>query len=91
MAGQNAVSRSRSGRDHDQGQGQPGVPDVEYDLISLIYHNLEGVEASGRYASDAVEAGEDELAQLFRDAQQSYLQQADRARQLLRQRIGGAR
>ncbi len=91
MAGQEAANRPRAGGGHDQGQAQPGVPDVEYDLISLIYHNLEGVQASGRYASDAVEAGDDELAQLFRDAQQSYLAQADHARQLLRQRIGGAR
>lgn len=82
---------NRSGASGRQGDGAHGVPDVEYDLISLIYHNLEGVQASGRYSSDAVEAGEDDLAQLFRDAQQAYLAQADRARQLLRQRIGGAR
>jgi hypothetical protein len=82
---------NRSGASGRQGDGAHGAPDVEYDLISLIYHNLEGVEASGRYVSDAVEAGEDELGQLFRDTQQSYLQQADRARQLLRTRIGGSR
>ena len=90
MAGQNQAKQS--GRSGQQGQGQgQGVPDVEYDLISLIYHNLQGVEASGRYASDAVEAGEDDFAQLFQQAQQTYLEQADRARALLRQRIGGAR
>jgi hypothetical protein len=88
MAGQNQAKPSGRAGQHGQGQG---VPDVEYDLISLIYHNLEGVDASGRYASDAVEAGDDDLAQLFRQAQQTYVDQAERARQLLRQRIGGAR
>jgi hypothetical protein len=90
MAGQNQANRSERGGTQSQGAGQ-AVPDVEYDLISLIYHNLEGVQASGRYASDAVEAGEDDLAQLFQHAQQTYLEQADRARAVLRQRIGGAR
>lgn len=70
-------------------QGQQGVPDLEYDLISLIYHNLQGVEASGRYVSDAVEAGDDACAEVFRQAQQAYLEQADRARQRLREHVGG--
>ena len=91
MAGQHAANQSPSGGRRDHGQGQQGVPDVEYDLISLIYHNLEGVEASGRYVSDAVEADDDDLAALFRDAQQACLAQSERARALRRQHIGGAR
>jgi hypothetical protein len=78
-----------AGGRQSQGEGQ-GAPDLEYDLISLVYHNLKGVEASGRYMSDAVEAGDAAIAEVFRQAQQSYLEHADQARQMLRERFGGA-
>jgi hypothetical protein len=84
-----AGGRGRPTQAGGQGQGR-GASDLEYDLISLIYHNLQGVEASGRYMSDAVEAGDDACAEVFRQAQQAYLEQADRARQRLHEHLGGS-
>ena len=87
MAGQEGQAGTGRGR----GQGRAhGTPDLDYDLISAIYHNLQGAEASGLYANDAVEEGDEAIAQFFREAQQGYLRQADRAKQLLAERMGRA-
>ena len=81
MAGQ----QGQAGR----GQGRvQGTPDLDYDLISAVYHHLQGAEASGVYANDAVEEGDEGIAQFFREAQQGYLRQAERAKQLLAERMG---
>ena len=83
MAGQ----QGQGGRGRGHGRAQ-GTPDLDYDLISAIYHNLQGAEASGLYVNDAVEDGDEVIAQFFREAQQGYLQQAERAKALLAERLG---
>ena len=41
---------------------------VTYDLISVLYHALQGCETYEMYADDAEQDGHTELAQFFRDA-----------------------
>ena len=65
-----------------------GTRDVEYNLISIAYHALQGAETMDMYVSDAERSGDQELAQFFRDVQQNNRQLADRARQLLRRQVG---
>ncbi len=65
-----------------------GARDVEYNLISIAYHALQGAETMDMYVSDAERSGDQELAQFFRDVQQNNRQLADRARQLLRRQVG---
>lgn len=62
-----------------------GVKDPQYNLISVLYHALQGSETIEQYISDA--EGDDELAQYFRDTQQQYNQLAQRGKELLKSKM----
>jgi hypothetical protein len=70
-----------------------GTQDVHYNLISVLYHTLQGAETSVQYVSDAEESGDEELARFFRDVQEEDRRRAERAKTLLGQRLshGGQR
>ena len=67
-----------------------GTRDVTYDLISVIYHALQGAETYQMYEQDAQQAGDREAEALFHEAHQSSRQWADRAKSLLGQRLSQA-
>ena len=58
-----------------------------YDLVSVMYHALQGAETYERYIADAGERGDKELADFFRDAQRHSADIADRGKALLRTRL----
>ena len=62
--------------------------DEHFDLVSVLYHALQGADACGRYASDAEAAGDERLAAFFREAQAAQRGLAGRAKGMLG--IGGA-
>lgn len=62
--------------------------DPHYDLVSVLYHALEGAQVCAQYVSDANRAGDQELSQFFMQAQQNQVACADRAKQLLARRLG---
>lgn len=64
-----------------------GMRDEHFDLISALYHMVEGAWKYEQYASDAETAGEAELAELFREAQRQHKDLADRAKKLLGERL----
>jgi hypothetical protein len=66
---------------------QTSVPNKQYDLVSVLYHALQGAETTERYCSDAENESDQELADIFRNAQQTYMQIAEQAQQLLKQRL----
>lgn len=66
-----------------------GAHDATYDIVSVLYHALQGAELYEEYASDAEEAGDQELARFFQDIQQEEKRRADRAKQLLAKRLQG--
>jgi rubrerythrin len=70
-----------------------GTQDVHYNLISVLYHTLQGAETSVQYVSDAEESGDEELAKFFRDVQEEDRRRAERAKTLIGQRLssGGQR
>jgi hypothetical protein len=68
-----------------------GTPDQEYDLISILYHALQGAEVYLDYAEDAEEAGDSELAEFLREVQQEEARRAERAKQLLAGRLSPGR
>jgi rubrerythrin len=74
------------GKEHSTGT-RIGTRDELYDLISVLYHTLQGAETYLQYIEDAEQTGDNELAQFFREIQQQDRQRADRAKELLRQRI----
>lgn len=60
---------------------------VEYNLVSVLYHALQAGETSQQYIRDAEQAGDQDLAQFFRDVQASDRERAQRAKQLLEGRL----
>jgi rubrerythrin len=64
-----------------------GTRDVTYNLVSIIYHALQGAETYHTYIRDAQEDGDDELAKFFREAAEQNEQLASRAEKLLAQRL----
>jgi len=69
-----------------QGQSSQatGTRNETYDLISVLYHALQGAENCQTYTRDA---GEGELRSFFEEALSQQRQLADRAKQLLAQHL----
>jgi hypothetical protein len=68
--------------------GDTGTRDVTYNLVSVLYHALQGAETYDQYISDAEQRGDQDLAQFFRKAKEEDRQRADQAKQLLASRLG---
>jgi hypothetical protein len=67
--------------------GNTGTPDVTYNLVSILYYALQGAETYDQYISDAEQKNDKDLAQFFRDTKEENQRRADRAKQLLAQRL----
>jgi hypothetical protein len=65
-----------------------GTKDEQYNLISVLYHTLQGAETYEQYIQDAQQAGDQELVQFLREVQAEDRRRAERAKELLRQRFG---
>lgn len=63
------------------------VKDEHYDLISGLFHMTQGAWTYAEYAKDCEEAGDEELAALFRDAMRQHAELAERAKALLKGRL----
>lgn len=70
-----------------QAKAQTGTTDATYDVVSVLYHALQGADLYARYCDDA-EQEDKELVQFFQNAQQQQRQIADQAKRLLAQRLG---
>ena len=64
-----------------------GTQDTTYNLLSIIYHALQGAETYERYINDAEKSGDTELAQYFRDVRDENTKRAERGKQLLSARL----
>ena len=72
----------------DNSQGDTGTRDITYDLVSVIYHALQGAETTALYIADARQEGNTDLEQFFTQAKDEYQARADRAKQLLTDHLG---
>ncbi|MFP2909070.1 hypothetical protein ACLESD_29320 [Pyxidicoccus sp. 3LFB2] len=70
-------------------EAQTGTRDEHYNLISALYHLLKGASNAEQYIADAEEAGDQELAQFFRDWQDEQRNLAERAKNLLGTKMMG--
>lgn len=66
-------------------QQATGTSDPTYDIISVVYHALQGAETIQKYLDDS--NTEDELREYFEQVQQGYRRASDKGKQLLVQRI----
>jgi rubrerythrin len=69
-------------------KGKTGTSDPTYNLVSVLYHALQGAETYDMYIQDAESEGMNDLAQFFRDVQKEERHRADRAKELLHQHLG---
>ena len=65
------------------GRSATGISNATYDLVSVLYHVLEGGATYDKYIQDAEQEGDQELAQFFRQVQQEDAQRAQQAKSLL--------
>jgi hypothetical protein len=88
--GMGAQGQQGSGR--QEGRSESSVfADKDYNLVSVLYHALQGAETHSQYIQDAKQQGDQELASFFSEVQQEELRLAERAKQLLGQRLSGGR
>jgi hypothetical protein len=81
-----ATSGTRASTAGGTQQGMMGqTPDTTYNLISVMYHTLQGCQTYEQYAHDAEQAGQQEIAQFFRDTGREFERCAERGQQLLAQ------
>ncbi|HSP81414.1 MAG TPA: hypothetical protein VLQ93_23045 [Myxococcaceae bacterium] len=70
------------------GEQVTGTRDESYDLLSVLYHCLQAATTCEQYIRDAEQAGEHDLAEFFRDYQETQKALAERAKNLLGARLG---
>ncbi len=64
-----------------------GVKDVNYDLISVIYHTTKATLLYDQFIGDAEEAGDQELLGFLRETQQAAKTTGQKAQALLAKRL----
>jgi hypothetical protein len=84
---QRGASKEQTVRDIEPEVESTGTPDEHYNLVSVLYHALQGAEIYEEYVEDAEAAGDDELAEFFNELQDEERRRADRAKSLLVSRI----
>jgi hypothetical protein len=67
----------------DVGEETTGTRDEHYNLLSVLYHALQGADTCDQYALDADAEEKKDLANFFRTAQRSHSELADQAKKLL--------
>ena len=78
---------SRSSARASGAQSATGERDENYNLVSVLYHALQGAETLTQYKEDAGEQGDQELADFFEEARGSYVEVAQQAKALLADRL----
>ena len=68
-------------------QQRTSTNNLYYDLVSVLYHALEGGQTYATYIQDAQQAGDQQLAQFFQQVQQQNNMLANQAQQLISQRM----
>ncbi len=66
-------------------QQATGTSDPTYNVISVVYHALQGAETIQKYLDD--EGTDDELRNYFQQVQQGYRRAADMGKQLLTKQL----
>jgi hypothetical protein len=68
------------------GESATGISNARYNLVSVLYHALEGGATYDKYIQDAENESDQELVNFFRQVQQEDAQRAQQAKSLLDQR-----
>ena len=71
----------------NQPVNQTNTSNEYYDVISVLYHSLQGAQTYAKYVEDAGRRGDQELVQFFTQVQQDEVVRVERAKQLLARRL----
>ena len=71
------------------GESATGFSNTRYNLVSVLYHALEGGATYDKYVQDAENEGDQELADFFRRAQNESKKGAEQGKDVLRKRLAG--
>ncbi|MDV6319408.1 hypothetical protein [Chromohalobacter sp. HP20-39] len=63
------------------------VKDKDFDLVSTLYHALQGAELSQQYRKDAESNGDQACQELFEDIAGRYEDMANNAKSILKERL----
>ncbi len=66
---------------------QHPLKDKDYDLVSALYHNLQGAAHAATYIEDAKEVNDKEVDEFFQEAKKLHNELAERAKKLLASRL----
>lgn len=80
---QGSTGANRSTGQQSQSTGHTGVRDSTYNLISVVYHALQGAETYKMYEEDVEGTQDSELAQFFRQAHEEEKRRAQQGKDLL--------
>lgn len=72
-----------------QKQANTGTSNEQYNLVSVLYHSLEAAATYEQYIQDANQAGDNDLANFFQEVKDTNSTLAERAKELLGQRMNG--
>ena len=64
-----------------------GTTNEQYNLVSVLYHALEGAVTYEQYIEDAKQAGDSDLTAFFQELKETNCQTAETAKQLLKNRL----
>ena len=69
-----------------------GTPlkDEHFDIVSVLYHALQGASTCDTYIQDAKEGGDNELTEFFSEAKEHYQKVAERAKQIAKLKLASA-
>jgi uncharacterized protein YaaW (UPF0174 family) len=70
-----------------QNQSATSVRDEHYDLVSVLYHVLQGAQTNLQYLDDAQKAGDQEMVQFLQETEETYRKIGQQAKDLLKQRL----
>ncbi|HLL81374.1 MAG TPA: hypothetical protein VK420_01940 [Longimicrobium sp.] len=70
-----------------ESKGNTGTADVTYNLVSILFHALQGAETYDQFVRDAEQSGDDDLAQFFRTVKEEDERRANQAKQILGRRL----
>ncbi len=83
MGQQSSASQTTGSARSAQTQTSGALQNLQYDLVSTLYHACKSNTAIDQYINDANQAGNNEAAQFFQMVSQQDQQRAQRAQDLL--------
>jgi len=88
--GQGDMGQQSATSAQPQAQANDPLQNLQYDLVSTLYHACKSSKAIDQYIRDASQAGNNEAAQFFQMVAQQDQQRAQRAQELLNQLSGAS-